>query len=61
MVFGLATACKWRIIYTDDRLTDSPEYRMIFFKHSTLSDWMNKHPEFTIRRMFIMYEYPSLN
>lgn len=61
MTFGLARSCKWRVIYTDDRVENGPELLTIFYRQSTLHEWMNKHPHYTIRRMTIAYEYPSFN
>lgn len=61
MVFDLARIEKRRVVYTDDRFRDSPEYLIIFYKSKTFHDWMNKNPYFTIRRMTIQYVYPSFN
>lgn len=61
MVFSLAKIEKRRVIYTDDRLRDSPEYLMIFYRSNTFHEWMNANPHFTIRRMTIAYVYPTFN
>lgn len=61
MTFSHARPCRWCVYFTDDRIRNSEEKYMIFYKQKTLHEWMNKNTDLTITRMSIKYEYPSLD
>lgn len=63
MNFKYARACKWRVVYIDDRIPEDKQEAkvMIFFKHASIQDFFDRFPYFTIKRITIKYEYPTFD